>query len=55
MEVWTLWHPTYWLSGGVKSLTALSSHSTAAGLIWLFPHILRFIHAAKISEHGGRS
>ena len=27
MEIWTLWHATYWLSGAVKSMTALSSLS----------------------------
>jgi hypothetical protein len=23
MEIWTLWHPTYWLSGFIKAITAL--------------------------------
>ena len=22
MEIWTLWHPTYWLSGVIKSITS---------------------------------
>jgi hypothetical protein len=30
MEVWTLWHATYWLSGAIKAVTALASVSTAA-------------------------
>ena len=25
MEIWTLWFPTYWLSGGLKAMTALIS------------------------------
>ena len=29
MAVWTLWHPTYWLSGAVKAVTALASVPTA--------------------------
>ena len=29
MEVWTLWHATYWLSGVVKAVTAAASVPTA--------------------------
>jgi hypothetical protein len=29
MEVWVIWHPTYWLSGAVKALTALASEFRA--------------------------
>jgi PAS domain S-box-containing protein len=41
MEIWTIWHPTYWLSGGVKVVTALSSTATAVLLIRYFPSALR--------------
>jgi signal transduction histidine kinase len=37
MEVWTLWHATYWLSGAVKVITALASVPTAILLIQLVP------------------
>lgn len=37
MEVWTLWHPTYWLSGTVKSVTAIASVTTAILLVQLVP------------------
>lgn len=37
MEVWTLWHATYWLSGGIKLITALASVPTAVLLIQLLP------------------
>jgi len=40
MDVWTLWHPTYWLSGALKALTAFLSVATAAMLYWLVPHAL---------------
>jgi signal transduction histidine kinase len=40
MEVWTLWHATYWLSGGVKLITALASVPTAVLLIRLVPQAL---------------
>jgi len=41
MEVWTIWHPTYWISGGIKLITALASVSTAILLIRYFPAALR--------------
>src|SRR5437764_15198930 len=37
MEVWTLWTPYYWLSGGLKLLTAGASLATALVLPWLVP------------------
>ncbi|MBD1866764.1 PAS domain S-box protein [Cyanobacteria bacterium FACHB-471] len=40
MSVWTLWHPTYWLSGGVKAITAVVSLSTAIALFSLVPKAL---------------
>lgn len=33
MEIWTLWHPTYWLSGFIKVITAFTSVSTAVLLV----------------------
>ncbi len=40
MEVWTLWHPVYWLSGSLKLMTALISAYTALALIPLIPQAL---------------
>jgi PAS domain S-box-containing protein len=40
MEVWTLWHANYWLSGGVKAVTALVSVPTAVLLVGLIPRAL---------------
>jgi PAS domain S-box-containing protein len=37
MEVWTLWHPTYWLSGAMKAVTAVISLFTAVTIIPLVP------------------
>jgi len=37
MEVWTVWHPAYWLSGGIKAITALVSIPTAFLLVKLIP------------------
>src|SRR5919199_4489719 len=33
MEIWTLWHPTYWLSGFIKAITAVTSLHTAVALV----------------------
>jgi signal transduction histidine kinase len=40
MEIWTLWTPTYWLSGVIKAITALASVPTAILLIKLVPRAL---------------
>ncbi|HVO97615.1 MAG TPA: ATP-binding protein [Bryobacteraceae bacterium] len=40
MEIWTLWHANYWLSGAVKAVTALASVATAIVLVQLVPQAL---------------
>ncbi|MBD2465983.1 PAS domain S-box protein [Oscillatoria sp. FACHB-1407] len=40
MEIWTLWHPDYWASGLLKSITATISLLTAATLVPVIPEIL---------------
>jgi PAS domain S-box-containing protein len=40
MEIWVIWHPTYWLSGGIKAVTALVSVATAILLMKLLPQAL---------------
>jgi two-component system NtrC family sensor kinase len=40
MEIWTIWYPTYWLSGGIKAFTALASIATAILLFKLVPHLI---------------
>jgi PAS domain S-box-containing protein len=40
MEIWTLWHPSYWLSGSVKAVTAAASVGTAILLVRLVPEAL---------------
>lgn len=40
MEIWTLWHPTYWLSGSIKAITALISVYTAMTLVPIIPQAL---------------
>jgi PAS domain S-box-containing protein len=40
MEIWTLWTPTYWLSGTIKAITAVTSVTTAVMLVRLLPEAL---------------
>ena len=49
MEVWTLWHPTYWLAGALKAITAILSLFTAAVLIRLMPQALTLPSPAQLS------
>ena len=39
-DIWTLWHPNYWISGWIRLLTALVSLATAIALIIKIPEIL---------------
>src|ERR1700730_7987462 len=40
IELWTIWHPVYWLAGVIKALTAAASITTAIALIPLVPQAL---------------
>jgi len=48
MEVWTLWHPTYWLSGAIKAITASVSLFTAVLLVKLLPKALALTSPAQL-------
>ncbi len=48
MEVWTLWHPTYWLSGFIKAGTAAVSVFTAGQLVPLVPQALALPSPAQL-------
>ncbi|GAB4234600.1 MAG: ATP-binding protein [Elainellaceae cyanobacterium] len=50
MAVWTLWHPTYWLSGVLKVITAIASVITATILPFLIPQALTLVESAQLSE-----
>ena len=54
MDVWTLWVPTYWLSGYVKLLTAAASVATALVLPPLVPRALHLVRDAKVSDERRR-
>ncbi len=40
VDIWTLWHPNYWISGYIRAITALISFVTAIVLTYLIPQIL---------------
>ena len=48
MEIWTLWYPTYWLSGCLKAITAIVSLYTACELIPLIPKALALPSSAQL-------
>ncbi|MEH1938638.1 MAG: ATP-binding protein [Nostoc sp.] len=50
IEIWTLWYPTYWLSGFVKAVTATISLITAVKLVSLVPKALAFPSPAQLEQ-----
>jgi PAS domain S-box-containing protein len=48
LEIWTLWHPYYWLSGLMKALTAIVSLYTASELVSLVPKALALPSQAQL-------
>jgi PAS domain S-box-containing protein len=50
MGIWTLWHPTYWVSGFVKAITALVSLLTAVQLIPLIPQALALPSPTQLQQ-----
>jgi PAS domain S-box-containing protein len=50
MEIWTVWSPAYWLSGGVKAVTAMVSIPTAILLFKLVPAALRVPSPAALQS-----
>ncbi|WP_442939572.1 PAS domain S-box protein [Nostoc sp.] len=48
MDVWTLWYPTYWLSGLLKAITAFVSVLTAIELMPLIPQALALPSPAQL-------
>ncbi|HYX14609.1 MAG TPA: ATP-binding protein [Nostoc sp.] len=50
IEIWTLWHPTYWVSGFVKAITAMISVVTAVQLIPLVPQALALPSPGQLEQ-----
>jgi len=50
MDIFTLWYPVYWLSGGLKTITAVLSIFTSYTLISLIPKLLQLPSPKKLEE-----
>ncbi|WP_413198897.1 ATP-binding protein [Nostoc piscinale] len=48
IDIWTLWHPDYWVSSIVKAFTAIISIYTAFALIYLMPQALTLPSPAQL-------
>jgi two-component system NtrC family sensor kinase len=48
MDIWTLWHPNYWLAGVLKAVTAIISLYTALELVPLLPKLLALPSPAQL-------
>ena len=53
MEVWTLWHPDYWIAAIVKAVTAIASVGTGIYLFRLRQPIITLAEAAKVAGERG--
>jgi PAS domain S-box-containing protein len=42
LDIWTIWHPSYWFATFVKAFTAVASVTTAIMLVPLIPKVLKF-------------
>ena len=50
IDIWTLWHPDYWLSGYIRAFTAVVSFITAIALTYLIPQILALPTPNQLQE-----
>ncbi len=50
IDIWTLWHPDYWLSGYIRAITAVVSFTTAIALTYLIPQILALPTPSQLQE-----
>lgn len=50
LDIWTLWYPTYWVSGLVKAFTALISVIAAVQLFPLMPKVLALPSPAQLEN-----
>ncbi|MDX2187299.1 MAG: ATP-binding protein [Opitutaceae bacterium] len=50
MEIWNVWHPSYWLAGGVKVMTAAASVVTAMVLVVNFRRMIEIPTPAQLQE-----
>ena len=54
LDVLTIWHPVYWLDGGLRAVTAVASVGTAVLLFALVPKAIALAGAAQIAQERGQ-
>lgn len=50
MDIWTLWHPDYWLSGFLKAVCATVSLTTGAVMVPLVPKVMMIPSPAQLRQ-----
>ena len=50
MEIWNVWHGSYWVSGSIKALTAIASVPTAILLTRLMPEALKLPSPSALAK-----
>ncbi|HYK82685.1 MAG TPA: ATP-binding protein [Gemmatimonadales bacterium] len=50
LEIWTLWHPDYWVSGAIKAVTAAASIGTAVAAVPLLPRAVGLPSPTQLAE-----
>ncbi len=50
MDIWTLWHPNYWVAGILRAITAIISFITAIAAIDLIPEILALPSPTQLQQ-----
>jgi light-regulated signal transduction histidine kinase (bacteriophytochrome) len=50
MEIWTIWHADYWLSGLIKTMTAIVSLYTVSELVPLLPQALALPSPKQLAD-----
>ncbi len=53
-EIYTIWHPVYWLSGTLKAFTAAASLVTAIMLVPLIPRALQYRSPSQLAQDSAR-
>lgn len=54
MEIWNVWHANYWLSGGIKAVTASASIGTAIFLSRIMPHAIALPSPGELAKLNAR-
>lgn len=54
MDIWTLWHPNYWLAIYIRVVTGIVSLATAIALFYLIPKLMALPSRKQIEETNQR-